>query len=425
MKINHLDDNDFLNFQLNFDKYAPEQLIPESMKSVLDELGEFGIDVDLSLQKTLTIIENFSQFDNDLICNPMRSPQISSPKEDKLIIGSTEKLFITIPTLQEPEMNSSSESALDTPNIVKVDFNSAPSFNIWRRIRSTLVPSFALAVVIVVVGLAVLSSFHESVKPMVINDDPINVAVIRPLAISNIHETPIETELPDLFLSNIDLTKRITVDIHGRYDAMINSYQTFGESIIIDNEVDEDTDLKGILATYNGIENHIFDGYALQVRTSEPSMDNTELWTITTHATGTFGGAFNYEFEFATQSGDTDYEGDATNAELDYTFDSGMMPPLFADAASFSGLDDFYELRFDRLSFDLANSEFHGDGDMSNVFILRYSVGADETEKNIMRVFVRTFEMEAKSDLAYSHNRAVVEDEDDQIYIFAGISLSF
>ena len=170
------------------------------------------------------------------------------------------------------------------------------------------------------------------------------------------------------------------------------------------SDKDDDADFNGIYATYNGIENHTIDAYVLNYRDGEPGDDNIELLTVGARAAGAFGN-FDYEVEFATQSGDTtssdvDFEGDAINAELGYTFDANMQPRVFIGYAYFGGWDDDgsnLEVGFQRLYSDWEYSEFLeflGDGQMSNVNILRAGVSANVSEKVALAAVVSMFEVE-------------------------------
>ena len=272
---------------------------------------------------------------------------------------------------------------------------------------------------------------------------------------------------------------------HFSYDGIVSTWSndTFDVTILnlkIDEEdgfdpgeVDQDTDLKGIYGTYNGIENHTIDAYVLNRRIGVANSDNDELYTIGARAAGVFGGAFDYDVEIATQSGDfaddtIDYEGDALTAELGYTFDSNMMPRVYAGVALFTGPDDG-EAGFDRMFSDIEYSEFLGDGDMSNVLIIRLGVGADVTEKIHLSAIVSQFTLDNDYPAATTYNGAVAvgaddddlgtevglyanyqysedvaievgaatllngdaiedgvgSDEDDQVYVYAEISLAF
>jgi hypothetical protein len=185
------------------------------------------------------------------------------------------------------------------------------------------------------------------------------------------------------------------------------------------SEKDEDADLQVIYASYTGFENHTIDGYVINYREGNSNSDNDELLTIGARAAGTFAGGFDYELELATQSGDNgdspevDYEGDAINAELGYTFDSNMQPRVFLGVASFSGADDTDEAGFNRLYSDWEYSEFLGDGDMSNVLILRAGVSANVTEKIGLSLVVSKFELDEESYGTDNDNVSVSGTDDD------------
>jgi hypothetical protein len=163
------------------------------------------------------------------------------------------------------------------------------------------------------------------------------------------------------------------------------------------SEVDDDIDLNIIYGTYTGLENHTIDAYLMQLRGGSPGEDNDEILTIGARAAGNFGN-FDYELEIATQSGDdgeaveTDFEGDALNLEVGYTFDTNMQPRVFAGYAMFSGDDEDYG--FQRLFSDWEYSEFLGDGDVSNVNILRLGVSANVSEKISLTAVVSDFEID-------------------------------
>ena len=167
------------------------------------------------------------------------------------------------------------------------------------------------------------------------------------------------------------------------------------------SEKDQDEDLHIIYATYTGFENHTIDAYAMNLRAGFENEDNVDLLTIGARAAGTFGGGFDYELELAHQSGDTgdsdvDFEGIAVNSELGYTFDSNMQPRVFLGAAYIGGWDvkdDGLDVGFQRLYSDWEYSEFLGDGDMTNVLILRAGVSANVTEKIGLALVVSTFEL--------------------------------
>ena len=225
---------------------------------------------------------------------------------------------------------------------------------------------------------------------------------------------------------------------------------------------DNDDDFNGIYASYNGIENHTIDAYLLNYRGGQPNSDNLEFLTIGARAAGAFGN-FDYELEIATQSGDdggspeADFEGDAINAELGYTFDANMQPRVFLGYAAFTGSDDSDEIGFNRLYSDWEYSEFLGDGDMSNVTILRAGVSANVSEKIGLSLVVSSFELDEETSFLddelgteiglymtyqYSEDVAVevgaaqlmigdaIEDavtpyDEDPLYVYAEISLSF
>ena len=184
------------------------------------------------------------------------------------------------------------------------------------------------------------------------------------------------------------------------------------------SEKDQDDDLNGIYATYNGIENHTIDAYLMNYRGGQTNSDNLELLTIGARAAGAFGN-FDYELEVATQSGDdgnspeADFEGDAINAELGYTFDANMQPRVFLGYASFSGSDDSDEIGFQRLYSDWEYSEFLGDGDMSNVTILRAGVSANVSEKIGLSLVVSSFELDEETSDTGNSNVSVSFDDDD------------
>lgn len=238
------------------------------------------------------------------------------------------------------------------------------------------------------------------------------------------------------------------------------------------NEVDQDDDLYAIYATYNGIENHTIDGYVFLERsgiTGASNSENGELYTIGARAAGTFG-SFDYELEIATQSGqdssDTDYEGLAVNSVLGYTFDSNMQPRVWLGFALLTGDDE--DNGFTRNYSDWEFSEFLGDGEESNLMIIRAGVSANVTEKIGLSAVVSSFTLEEEDDgngiyngfnvttgeddlgleiglyATYQYSEDVAmevgaaqflngdsiedaqgDDEDDQTYVYAEISLSF
>ena len=181
---------------------------------------------------------------------------------------------------------------------------------------------------------------------------------------------------------------------------------------------DADTDLHGIYATYNGLEDHSIDGYVLYRRIGVPTADNDELYTYGVRATGGYN-SFDYEVEIALQDGDqsatVDYEGTAINAEVGYTFDSNMQPRVFLGAAQFSGADKADEAGFQRMYSDWEYSEFLGDGDMSNVLILRAGVSANATEKIGVSAVISTFELDEELAAAGNYNNvtAISANDDD------------
>lgn len=280
-----------------------------------------------------------------------------------------------------------------------------------------------------------------------------------------------ELELGDEFLVGNNSTA--SGYDHFSYDGIVATRSTDAFDITLLNlkldeedgfdadEVDEDTDLRGVYVTYNGIENHTIDGYVLQLRTGQPGADNDELLTLGARAYGAFGGAFDYEVEFATQSGDmandtVDYEGDAFTAELGYTFDSNLQPRVYVGVASFSGADDADEAAFNRMFSDHEYSEFLDEGNMTNVLVIRAGVGADVSEKVHLSAVVTQLELDEEildedevgteiglyANYQYSEDVAVElglatflngdyieetvgDDEDDPIYVYAEISLAF
>ena len=181
----------------------------------------------------------------------------------------------------------------------------------------------------------------------------------------------------------------------------------------------DDADFRGIYVSYTGIENHTIDGYVLQYHEGEDDEKKDQL-TIGARAAGTFGN-FDYELEVATQTGDVenvpggdlDYEGDAINAELGYTFDSNMQPRVFLGYASFSGTDESDEIGFQRLYSDWEYSEFLGDGNMSNVTILRAGVSANVSEKIGLGLTVASFELDEEGMSTYNSLAYVTGDDDD------------
>jgi len=215
--------------------------------------------------------------------------------------------------------------------------------------------------------------------------------------------------------------------------------------------VDNDLDFNFIYGTYTGIENHTIDAYFMQLRAGIPSSDNNELKTIGARAAGNFGN-FDYELEIATQSGDngsgTDYEGDALNLEVGYSFDTNMQPRVFAGYTTFSGSDD--EEGFNRLFSDWEYSEFFI-GSISNMNIMRLGVSANVTEKIGLSGVISDFEIDESAGIAnnglgteiglyatyqYSEDVAVevgaatflVDSDiefDDLEYFYAQISISF
>ncbi len=195
------------------------------------------------------------------------------------------------------------------------------------------------------------------------------------------------------------------------------------------NEKDQDSDFNGIYATYTGFENHTIDGYVLNYRVGFEDEDNAELLTIGARAAGVFGN-FDYEVELASQSGDTpsssvDFEGDAVNAELGYTFDANMQPRVFIGAAHFGGWDDdgsSLNVGFQRLYSDWEYSEFLGDGDMTNVTILRAGVSANVTEKISLAAVVSTFEMD---DEEVPSQYIPVDEVDDDLGTEIGLYMTY
>ena len=223
------------------------------------------------------------------------------------------------------------------------------------------------------------------------------------------------------------------------------------ENDAFSTNVDNDVDFNFIYGTYTGIENHTIDAYVMQLREGIPGNDNDELLTIGARAAGNFGN-FDYELEIATQSGDngsgTDYEGDALNLEVGYSFDTNMQPRVFAGYTTFSGSDD--EEGFNRLFSDWEYSEFFI-GSISNMNIMRLGVSANVTEKIGLSGVISDFEIDESAGIAnnglgteiglyatyqYSEDVAVevgaatflVDSDiefDDLEYFYAQISISF
>ena len=222
------------------------------------------------------------------------------------------------------------------------------------------------------------------------------------------------------------------------------------ENDAFSTNVDNDVDFNFIYGTYTGIENHTIDAYVMQLREGIPGNDNDELLTIGARAAGNFGN-FDYELEIATQSGDnpgSDYEGDAVNLEVGYSFDTNMQPRVFAGYTTFSGSDD--EEGFNRLFSDWEYSEFFI-GSISNMNIMRLGVSANVTEKIGLSGVISDFEIDESAGIAnnglgteiglyatyqYSEDVAVevgaatflVDSDiefDDLEYFYAQISISF
>ena len=212
------------------------------------------------------------------------------------------------------------------------------------------------------------------------------------------------------------------------FDVTIFNFKAYETDYDSSNK-DQDDDFNGIYASYNGIENHTIDAYLLNYRAGQPDSDNLELLTIGARAAGAFGN-FDYELEIATQSGDdgfspeADFEGDAINAELGYTFDANMQPRVFLGYAAFTGSDDADELGFQRLYSDWEYSEFLGDGDMSNVTILRAGVSANVSEKIGLSLVVSSFELDEETS-GLGNGAVSVSGDDDELGTEIGLYMTY
>lgn len=227
---------------------------------------------------------------------------------------------------------------------------------------------------------------------------------------------------------------------------------------------DGDGDLRGIYASYTGIEDMVIDGYVLHARLGIPSNspnDNADILTIGARVAGDWN-QVDYEVEAAFQDGDAgiagvDTGGMAVNAEVGYTFDTDLQPRIFGGVAFFEGADDDgTETGFNRLFSDWEYSEFQGNTDITNALIYRLGGSLQATEKIGVSAVVTQFEADedafyaGEDDLgteiglymtyAYSEDVAVevgaatflngdVYDtdttEEDPVYMYAEISLSF
>ena len=191
-------------------------------------------------------------------------------------------------------------------------------------------------------------------------------------------------------------------------------------------QVDDDVDFNFIYGTYTGIENHTIDAYVMQLRGGNPGSDNNELLTIGARAAGNFGN-FDYELEIATQSGDNgfgdDYDGDAVNLEVGYSFDTNMQPRVFAGYTTFSGSDD--DIGFNRLFSDWEYSEFLGDGDISNINIMRLGVSANVSEKIGLTAVISSFEIDDVDAGGIGNNFDSYDGSDDDLGTEIGLYATY
>lgn len=223
---------------------------------------------------------------------------------------------------------------------------------------------------------------------------------------------------------------------------------------------DGDADLNGIYASYTGLEDMVIDGYVLQVRLGQPGMDNTDILTYGVRVAGDWN-ALDYEAEVALQSGDdnfvnpgNEFKGMGINAEVGYTFDTDYAIRVFGGIAMFegpSGTDN----GFNRLFSDWEYSEFLGNTNITNMNIYRLGASIQATEKIGLTGVLSMFEIDETAGedevgnevglyatYAYSEDVAIevgaatflngdlIEQtvgvtEDDPIYVYGEISLSF
>lgn len=143
---------------------------------------------------------------------------------------------------------------------------------------------------------------------------------------------------------------------------------------------DDDTDLYALYGSYTGIEDITIDGYWMMVRADGVSGD-VDLHTIGARAGGNVSN-FDYEAELAFQFGDTgstDFDGIGINAELGYTFDANYAPRIYIGFAWLGGPDDG-DAGFNRLFSNWEYSQFLGNTDLSNVWLVRGGVSMSPTE---------------------------------------------
>ena len=221
---------------------------------------------------------------------------------------------------------------------------------------------------------------------------------------------------------------------------------------------DSDSDMYGIYGSYTGIENMVIDGYVLHNRLGVPTADNLDITTFGARVAGDWN-ALDYEAEVAIQSGDgpanTDNKGTAINTEVGYTFDTAHAIRIFGGVTMLEGPDG-NDNGFNRLYSDWEYSEFLGNGDIGNMDIYRLGGSIQATEKIGLTLIASMFELnedaggedEVGNEIglymtyAYSEDVAIevgaatflngdaIEDlnganEDDPIYVYGEISLSF
>ncbi|MCH8204472.1 MAG: alginate export family protein, partial [Candidatus Hydrogenedentes bacterium] len=149
---------------------------------------------------------------------------------------------------------------------------------------------------------------------------------------------------------------------------------------------DDDADLVAVYASYTGLEDMTIDGYWIWARAPFPipAAETADFHTVGARFAGVYT-QFDWDVEGAFQFGDSgaivgqDQEAFGFTGDVGYTFDIEYQPRVFVTGTYYSGDDK--DAPFNRLFSDHEDSEFLGNTELSNYWMIGGGASAQVTEE--------------------------------------------
>ncbi len=167
---------------------------------------------------------------------------------------------------------------------------------------------------------------------------------------------------------------------------------------------DDDADLYVIYGSYTGLEDMTIDAYWIWARSPTNAANAFQTQNVDIHTIGArfagVAGQFDWDVEAAAQFGDSAFAGvdqDAfgSTAEAGYTFDIELQPRIFVTTSFYSGDDN--DASFNRLFSDHEDSEFLGNTDLTNYWMIGGGVSMQVTEEIELSGVVSYFQVDEEA----------------------------